>query len=244
MRDYREEFDKRVDYIRSKLAEAHADGIVFGNSGGKDSALVGILCKAACDKTVGLILPCGSKRNYGADAADAKTLADAYGIETRTLDLSPTREALMAALGGEETLSDAAKINLAPRLRMTALYAVAANEGLLVAGTSNRSERYMGYYTKWGDGASDFNPIADLTAGEVFAFLEYLGAPRQIIDKAPSAGLFDGQTDEQEMGVSYAAIDEYILAGTASEKDRAIIERYHRQSGHKRTGTAVYTEGE
>ena len=244
MRDYKAEFEGRVAYIRELIKSSGAAGIVFGNSGGKDSALVGILCRAACDRTVGLILPCGSKRNYGADAADAKTLADAYGIETRTLDLSPTREALLAALGGEEKMTDAAKINLAPRLRMTALYAVAANEGLLVAGTSNRSERYMGYYTKWGDGASDFNPIADLTAGEVFAFLEFLGAPRQIIDKAPSAGLFDGQTDEQEMGVSYAAIDEFILAGTANEKDRAIIERYHRQSEHKRTGTAVYTEGE
>ena len=244
MRDYESEFQKRVAWIRALVESAHGKGVVFGNSGGKDSALVGILCRAACDRTVGLILPCGSRRNYGADAADAKTLADVYGIETRTLDLSPTREALMAALGGEEKMTDAAKINLAPRLRMTALYAVAANEGLLVAGTSNRSERYMGYYTKWGDGASDFNPIADLTAGEVFEFLEYLGAPRQIIDKAPSAGLFDGQTDEQEMGVSYAAIDEFILAGTANEKDRAIIERYHRQSEHKRTGTAVYTEGE
>ena len=205
MRDYESEFQKRVAWIRALVEGAHAKGVAFGNSGGKDSALVGILCRAACDKTVGVILPCGSKRNYGADAADAKMLADAYGIETRTLDLSPTREALLAALGGEETLSDA---------------------------------------TKWGDGASDFNPIADLTAGEVFAFLEFLGAPRQIIDKAPSAGLFDGQTDEQEMGVSYAAIDAYILTGTASEKDRAIIERYHRQSEHKRTGTAVYTEGE
>lgn len=244
MRDYESEFQKRVAWIRALVEGAHAKGVVFGNSGGKDSALVGILCRAACDRTVGVILPCGSKRNYGADAADARALAEAYGIETRTIDLSPAREEMMAALGGEETLSDAAKINLAPRLRMTALYAVAAEEGLLVAGTGNRSERYMGYYTKWGDGASDFNPIADLTAGEVFAFLEYLGAPRQIIDKAPSAGLFDGQTDEQEMGVSYAAIDEFILAGTASEKDRAIIERYHRQSEHKRAGTAFYTEGE
>ena len=244
MKDYESEFQKRVAWIRALVESAHGKGVVFGNSGGKDSALVGILCRAACDRTVGVILPCGSKRNYGADAADARALAEAYGIETRTIDLSPAREEMMAALGGEETLSAAAKINLAPRLRMTALYAVAAEEGLLVAGTGNRSERYMGYYTKWGDGASDFNPIADLTAGEVFAFLEYLGAPRQIIDKAPSAGLFDGQTDEQEMGVSYAAIDEFILAGTASEKDRAIIERYHRQSEHKRTGTAVYTEGE
>ena len=244
MRDYESEFQKRVAWIRALVEGAHAKGVVFGNSGGKDSALVGILCRAACDRTVGVILPCGSKRNYGADAADARALAEAYGIETRTIDLSPAREEMMAALGGEETLSDAAKINIAPRLRMTALYAVAAEEGLLVAGTGNRSERYMGYYTKWGDGASDFNPIADLTAGEVFEFLEYLGAPRQIIDKAPSAGLFDGQTDEQEMGVSYAAIDEFILAGTANETDRAIIERYHRQSEHKRTGTAVYTEGE
>lgn len=244
MRDYESEFQKRVAWIRALVASASAKGVVFGNSGGKDSALVGILCKAACDKTVGVILPCGSKRNYGADACDARTLADAYEIETRTVDLSPAREALLAALGGEESLAEAAKINLAPRLRMTALYAIAADEGLLVAGTGNRSERYMGYYTKWGDGACDFNPIADLTAGEVFAFLEYLGAPRQIIDKAPSAGLFDGQTDEQEMGVSYAAIDAYILSGEASEKDRAIIERYHRQSEHKRTGAAFYTEGE
>ena len=242
MRDYESEFQKRVAWIRALVESAHAKGVVFGNSGGKDSALVGILCKAACDKTVGLILPCGSKRNYGADAADAKTLADAYGIETRTLDLSPTREALLAALGGEEKMTDAARINLAPRLRMTALYAVAANEGLLVAGTGNRSERYMGYYTKWGDGACDFNPIADLTAGEVFEFLEYLGAQRQIIDKAPSAGLFDGQTDEQEMGVSYRAIDAYLLRGEAETEEIAIIEGFHRRSAHKRRGVAVYGE--
>ena len=240
MRDYESEFQKRVAWIRALVEGAHGKGVVFGNSGGKDSALVGILCKAACDRTVGVILPCGSKRNYGADAADAKTLADAYGIETRTLDLSPSREALLAALGGEDALTDTAKINLAPRLRMTALYAIAADEGLLVAGTGNRSERYMGYYTKWGDGACDFNPIADLTAGEVFEFLEYLGAPRQIIDKAPSAGLFDGQTDEQEMGVTYAAIDRYIQGGSVSPEEEAIIRRFHSRSEHKRVGRVDY----
>ena len=83
MRDYESEFQKRVAWIRALVEGAHAKGVAFGNSGGKDSALVGILCRAACDKTVGVILPCGSKRNYGADAADAKMLADAYGIETR-----------------------------------------------------------------------------------------------------------------------------------------------------------------
>ena len=110
MRDYESEFQKRVAWIRALVASASAKGVVFGNSGGKDSALVGILCKAACDKTVGVILPCGSKRNYGADACDARTLADAYEIETRTVDLSPAREALLAALGGEESLAEAQRV--------------------------------------------------------------------------------------------------------------------------------------
>ncbi|MBR6430004.1 MAG: NAD(+) synthase, partial [Oscillospiraceae bacterium] len=120
------------------------------------------------------------------------------------------------------------------------LYTVAAAESRLVAGTGNRSESYMGYFTKWGDGASDFNPISDLTATEVFAFLRYLGAPASIVEKAPSAGLFDGQTDEQEMGVTYRAIDEYLTEGTAREEDRAVIERYHARSEHKRRPIPTY----
>ena len=242
MRDYKAEFEKRVAYIRALVGSAHASGIVFGNSGGKDSALAGILCKAACEDTVGLIMPCASKRNYGADADDGRALAEAFGIETRTVDLTGTREAMIAAAAGAARLNDAAINNLAPRLRMTALYAVAAAENRLVAGTGNRSEIYMGYFTKWGDGACDFDPIADLTASEVFAFLEYLDAPRQIIDKAPSAGLFDGQTDEREMGVSYAAIDRWILSGEGEEKDLAVIRRFHERSEHKRKAISTYRE--
>ncbi len=242
MRDYKAEYERRVAWIRALVGGAHAAGVVFGNSGGKDSALVGILCKAACDDTLGLLLPCASRRNYGLDADDGRALAEFCGIETRQIDLTPAREALVRELGGEEPLSPAALANIAPRLRMTALYAVAAAEGRLVAGTGNRSERYMGYYTKWGDGACDFNPIADLTATEVLEFLEFLGAPRRIIDKAPSAGLFDGQTDEQEMGVSYRAIDGYLLRGEAEEEEAAIIEGFHRRSEHKRRGVAVYGE--
>ena len=243
MRDYAKEYEKRVAWIRSLVESAHAKGIVFGNSGGKDSALVGLLCKAACEDTVGLILPCASKRNYGLDAEDGRALAASCGIETRTVDLTPVREALVKELGEAAELGDMALNNLAPRLRMTALYAVAAAENRLVAGTGNRSEIYMGYFTKWVDGASDFDPIADLTATEIFAFLEFLGAPRRIIDKAPSAGLFDGQTDEQEMGVSYRAIDRYLLEGTAEAADLAVIERFHSRSEHKRRPIAVY-EGE
>ena len=242
MRDYKAEFEKRVAYIRALVESAHASGIVFGNSGGKDSALAGILCKAACEDTVGLIMPCASKRSYGIDADDGRALAEAFGIETRTVDLTGAREAMISAAAGAARLNDAAINNLAPRLRMTALYAVAAAENRLVAGTGNRSEIYMGYFTKWGDGACDFDPIADLTASEVFAFLEYLGAPRQIIDKAPSAGLFDGQTDEREMGVSYAAIDRWILSGEGEEKDLAVIRRFHERSEHKRKAISTYRE--
>ena len=234
MRDYQAEFDARVAYIRNKLSEAHADGIVFGNSGGKDSALVGILCKAACDNTVGVIMPCSSKRNYGEDAEDGRALAGQFGIETRVVDLTPVREAELKALEGAAVLNDMALTNIAPRLRMTTLYAIGAAENRLVAGTGNRSETYMGYFTKWGDGASDFNPIADLCATEVFAFLRFLNAPASIVEKAPSAGLFEGQTDEAEMGVTYAAIDNYLLHGEVNEQDRAIIDRYHSRSEHKR----------
>ena len=240
IRNWHEEYEGRVAWIRNLVETSGVRGIVFGNSGGKDSALVGILCKAACDNTVGIIMPCASKRNFGIDARDGRELAEQYHIETRTVDLTAVRAAELEALQGVSELTDLAVSNIAPRLRMTTLYAVAAAEGRLVAGTGNRSEAYMGYYTKWGDGASDFNPISDLTATEVFAFLEYLGAPRSIIDKAPSAGLFDGQTDEDEMGVSYRAIDAWLTEGTASEEDRAVIERFHARSEHKRRPIATY----
>lgn len=242
MRDYAKEFEGRVAFIRSLVESSHTAGIVFGNSGGKDSALVGILCKAACDNTAGIIMPCASKRNFELDADDGRALAEQYDIETRLIDLTPVREAEMAQLAGITKLNDAAITNIAPRLRMTTLYAVAAAENRLVAGTGNRSEAYMGYFTKWGDGAHDFNPIADLTATEIFEFLEYLKAPRCIIDKAPSAGLFDGQTDEQEMGVTYKAIDEFLLKGTAGETDMAVIRRFHERSEHKRRPIAKYKE--
>ena len=114
MRDYQAEFDKRVEYIRAKLREAHADGIIFGNSGGKDSALVGILCKAACDNTVGIIMPCASKRNYGEDAEDGRALAEQYGIEIRTVDLTAVREQELKALEGVSELNDTAVTNIAP----------------------------------------------------------------------------------------------------------------------------------
>ena len=239
-RNWSDEYTRRVEWIRALLRESGAEGIVYGNSGGKDSALVGILCKAACDNTVGLIMPCSSRRNFHLDMEDGLAVAAQYGIETRVTDLTAVREQELSVLQGATEVSVLAAANLAPRLRMMTLYAVAASENRLVAGTGNRSEAYMGYFTKWGDGAHDFNPIGDLTVTEIFAFLTYLKAPQQIIDKAPSAGLFDGQTDETEMGVTYQAIDDWILHGKGTEQDLEVMRRFHDKSEHKRRPIPVY----
>ena len=241
MRDYEAETRGRVEFIRETVKNAGAGGIVYGNSGGKDSALVGILCKLACENTVAVILPCSSAQNYSTDMQDAIAVAEQFDISLRTVDLSAVREALIQAVGESTQLGDTAAANIAPRLRMMTLYAIAASENRLVAGTGNRSEAHMGYFTKWGDGAHDFNPIADLTVTEIYEFLRYLNAPMAVITKVPSAGLFNGQTDESEMGITYRAIDEFLLQGKASEADRAIIDRYHAASEHKRRPILTYS---
>ncbi len=240
MRDYEKECKKRVKWIKDYVEKGRANGIVFGNSGGKDSALVGLLCKMAVDNVLGVIMPCETKQNYEADTNHANLLAEKGGIDTITVDLTEPKRGLMNELNKVSKPSDAALNNINPRLRMTTLYTIGQTLGYLVAGTGNKSEAYMGYFTKWGDGAYDFNPIADLSATEVFEFLRYLNAPKEIVEKAPSAGLFEGQTDEAEMGVSYAAIDKFIEKGEGEVKDIEIINKYHNASEHKRRMPATY----
>ena len=223
------------------LRKSGAKGVVFGNSGGKDSALVAALCSYATKNVLGVMMPCASKRNFGEDLEDAIKVAETYSVSTMTVDLTAVRSTLLDALG-MPLEKNAALSNIAPRLRMTTLYAIGAEKGYLVAGTGNKSERYMGYFTKYGDGGCDFNPIADLTASEVFEFLAFLGAPEHVIRKAPSAGLFEGQTDEKEMGVTYKEIDGYLAGESVSAEAEAIIKRYHAASLHKMTMPAVYEE--
>lgn len=235
MRDFEAELNNRIAFIQKLLRDAGAQGVIYGNSGGKDSALVGILCKKACPDTVGVLLPCESKRNFEEDICDGMEVADQFGIETLRVDLTPVKQSLLQVMNGTPEISPQASANIAPRLRMTTLYSIAQSKNYLVAGTGNRSEAYMGYFTKWGDGACDFNPMADLTVTEVYEFLKYLGAPESIIEKAPSAGLYEGQTDEKEMGVTYQEIDRFIAGGssgreTADEK----IKSAHRRTEHKR----------
>ncbi|MBR5987223.1 MAG: NAD(+) synthase [Clostridia bacterium] len=243
MRDWGKEKEKRVAFIKNMLASSGAKGIVFGNSGGKDSALVAALCSFATDNLLGVIMPCASKRNFGEDKEDGLAVAKKYGVDTMIVDLTEVRESLLKATGNSFTTKGALS-NIAPRLRMTTLYAIGAEKGYLVAGTGNASERYMGYFTKWGDGACDFNAIADLTATEVFEFLRYLGAPDHVVTKAPSAGLFEGQTDESEMGVTYAEIDAYLRGEEVSDEAKKIIERYHKSSLHKMALPPIFSENE
>ncbi len=243
MRDYKIELKNRVEFVEKLIKDANAKGVVFGNSGGKDSALVGIICKLACEKTLGVLMPCGTSRNFETDIDDGIALAAQYHIETRKVDLTAMKNTLVETLSTTTKLNDVATTNIAPRLRMTTLYAIGASENLLVAGTGNRSERYVGYFTKWGDGATDFNPISDLTATEIFEFLEFLEAPNSIIKKAPSAGLKEGQTDEKEMGVTYNQLDEFITTSKCDDKLAVEkITKLHKNSEHKRTGVAFFKE--
>lgn len=240
MRDYKEETQKRVEFIKTVLKNANAKGIIYGNSGGKDCTLVGILSKMATDNVLGVMMPCQSKRNYTEDIEDGLNAAKQYNIETVTVDLTEAKETLKSAVEKVYKVNGLADANMNPRLRMITLYSLAQEKNYLVAGTGNRSERHMGYFTKWGDGACDFNPIADLTVREVYEFLEYLKAPENIIKKAPSAALYEGQTDEKEMGISYEKIDDYILDGIGSKEDIELIDKAYKRSQHKRTMPITY----
>ncbi len=242
MRDYSEETKKRVEFIKYQLKISGAKGVVYGNSGGKDSALVGILCKKATDNVLGVIMPCQSKRNYEEDTKDGLEVAQKFDIKTVTVDLSDVKKTLTDEISKVCEISSLAGANIAPRLRMTTVYTIGQSLGYLVAGTGNASEAKMGYYTKWGDGAHDFNPISDLTVTEIYEFLRYLEAPECIIKKAPSAGLFDGQTDENEMGITYKAIDDYILYGKGDEKTIEKIEAAYKRNEHKRKMPATYLQ--
>ena len=139
LRNWEKELEGRVAFIRKTVEDAGALGIVYGNSGGKDSALVGILCKRACENTLGVLMPCESARNFSIDMDDG-WVAEQFGIESVTADLSSVKAEILCALTGVQEISAEAQVNLAPRLRMTALYAVAQSRGCLVAGTSSQAE--------------------------------------------------------------------------------------------------------
>lgn len=240
---------KRAEWIKGILTATGAKGIIYGNSGGKDCTLVGALCRMATENVLGVIMPCQSSVNYGSDREDALAAGERFGIRQIEADLTAVKESLVSALGEELAPADAADgavksalININPRLRMTALYALGQARGYLVAGTGNLCESTVGYFTKWGDGAYDFDPIADMTVPEVYAMLRALGAPSRIIDKAPSAGLYQGQTDEAELGVTYGDIHAYLRGGELGDCMRRRIAEMEARTAHKRALPLKYPD--
>lgn len=207
-----------------------AKGAVIGISGGKDSTVVSKLLVEALgkDRVMGVLMPRGDQK----DINDSLTVVENLGIKYKIVNIAEAYDGIVSAIG-EEEISSQGKINISPRLRMTVLYAIGASCGYRVAGTGNKSERYVGYTTKWGDSAFDFNPIADLTTEEVQAVGEALGLPRDLVYKAPSDGL-SGKTDEDNLGFTYKQVNDVIENGTSGdiEIDKKIQQK-HEWNRHK-----------
>ncbi len=222
-----------VDWLRDRLNASGSKGFVIGLSGGLDSALVASLAvKAAPGACLGLIMPCDSNP---LDAEHAILVAETYGLNTRVVDLAGPHRSLLLELrrGSEAQPQRLAAANLKPRLRMASLYYCANEQNLMVLGTGNRSEWYVGYSTKYGDGGVDLQPIIGLTKSQVRKFSRHMGVPEEIILKAPTAGLWQDQTDEGEMGFTYDQLDEYIMTGSADAAVKDRIDRMHKGSRHK-----------
>lgn len=231
---------ERVAWLQTKSKEAGTKGLIVGLSGGIDSAVVANLIKRAFpEDSMAVILPISSNDK---DREDALLVAEKAGIYYETIEMSTTHTAMMEQIFAlprlkahtnmhSKKISDA---NLRARLRMSALYAIANALDYMVVGTDNAAELYTGYFTKYGDGGVDLLPIADLLKREVYEMARHFEVPVSVLEKAPSAGLWNGQTDEDEMGITYAKIDDFLDGIEIPEKDRQVIEKMHKQSRHKR----------
>ena len=226
-----EEYTKKISkWIKNKVENAKADGIVLGMSGGVDCSTVARLCQEAGVKVHLVILPVGNNMKNSNTFNHAMDLINKFNFEYHIFDIKPTIDSLIIPTTENSSRADMAIANIRPRIRMTYLYEYAGLNNLLVIVTGNLSEATAGYFTKWGDGAHDLNPIANLTKREVYILAKYLQVPESIITAKPTADLWAGQTDEGEMGITYNQIDDFILNGTSGnvEIDKKIQERNER----------------
>jgi len=220
-----------VEWLQITLKESKANGFVLGISGGLDSSVCAALIKKAADDCLGLILPIESAIE---DVDDASELASLINLKTQYIDLTPVYNHLIKFLPDKNLI---AKGNVKARLRMVVLYYYANLNDYLVCGAGNKTEFILGYFTKYGDGACDILPLGDLYKCEVWELARVLGIPEKIIEKVPSAGLWQGQTDEGEIGCSYDEMDRVLqeiekgqITGDVAQKLKSMMER----SEHKR----------
>ena len=226
--------DVIVKFMQDYMWSAHANGFVLGLSGGVDSSLVAALAKKAVGKEnlMCIMMPIDSDPS---DLNDAMEVANALDLRYIVLDGSKSyHETLNRFEEQGISLDKMSQSNLKVRIRMTMLYAYGQAHNYLVLGTDNMDERYTGYFTKYGDGAADLLPIVYLTKGEVVAASKMLGVPTHLAERTPSAGLFEGQTDEKEMGVTYKDLDDFLLGKPVDEAVEERINHLHRVSEHKR----------
>lgn len=226
-----------IQWIRDYFdKQPSAKGAIIGISGGKDSTVVAKLLVEALGKerVYGVLMPNGEQK----DIEDSMRVVTLLDIDYRTVNIEEAYKGLISSLGNDMTYQ--ALVNIPPRLRMTTLYAIGASLDYRVCGTGNKSEAFVGYSTKWGDGAHDFNPIGDLTTEEVVAIGDHLGLPMDLTHKAPSDGL-TGKTDEDNLGVTYNQINLYMETGTTGNPlaDKTIAQK-HEINKHKKEPIPVF----
>jgi len=210
-------------FLRDHVRRAGAKGVVIGLSGGVDSATVAALAVHALGKkqVLGVMLPAADSDPQ--DLADARLLCEHLGIDHLERTIAPIVEGLERALGS--TPDPYVHGNAKARARMLFLYAEAQGRDRLVCGTGNKSELLVGYFTKYGDGGTDLLPIGDLYKSQVFELARHLGLPARIVDKPPSAGLHPGQTDEEDLGMSYARLDQILKGIELNRSPEAVARR-------------------
>jgi NAD+ synthase len=262
--DYAALADEIAGWLRAQMEDAGASRLVMGLSGGIDSAVVCALSSMAAgpNQVIAAILPI---RSNPADVRDAEAVARTYGVTAHHIDLAPAYDALLAAMPDEDAtgLEDAtadesirarrrelALANVKPRLRMTTLYYLANRYNGLVVGTGNKTELSIGYFTKYGDGGVDVLPIGDLDKTTVRALARELGVPEAVISRPPSAGLWEGQTDEGEIGLVYVDLDAALNAIATGDADRLDPNTRNRAlelmmaSEHKRRPVPIFRRDE
>jgi NAD+ synthase len=215
---YPETKDKIVEFIRSRISDSKASGAVIGLSGGIDSALTAYLTVEALgkDKVLGLMLP-EKGISTKTDIDDAVEIAKILGIDHNIIEISHILSSFSSAIPVFKSNAMTANGNLKARTRMCILYYHANLMNRMIVGTGNKTELLLGYFTKYGDGGVDIEPIGDLYKTQVRGLSRYMGVPFRIIEKTPTAGLWPGQTDESELGVSYEMADR-ILTMLVDEK--------------------------
>ncbi|SDL19100.1 NAD(+) synthase [Halarsenatibacter silvermanii] len=230
--DYDEIAANLCSWIVDRVEDAGKSGGVLGLSGGLDSAVTAALIQRVFpENSLAVIMPCGSSAD---SIEDAELVAKKIGINVKKLQLDEVYDNLLFKLRklepGEDRLASA---NIKPRLRMTSLYYLAARRDALVIGTDNWSELTTGYFTKHGDGGVDIAPLGRLVKNEIRVLARHLGIPERIIEKKPTAGLWQDQSDEKEMGFSYKTLDRYILTGEAEPELEERIKKMKDSTRHK-----------